>query len=332
MRVLWQLVRPLTSVLVLLHGLLAWALVATELPGLLPFVSAALLLPCWYAHAVAVNDLSDVEVDRINLTDSRLATQRPLVNASSTPTRLWGLVAGLTVAMVLSAFLVSRWLTPVAALMAALNCAYSLPPWRWSARGALAQLTLPIGYVWFPAVVGYALAAPPAPPSPAAVGVIAGLAVLFCGRLFCKDIRDERGDRATGKRTFLVRHGLTPTLRLAGALMVAGVVVSATALLLWLGQVVVTLLLVAGATLVLTPWALRRLAAETDLARRLLWVGFVGRLGSAWLFGCLLVVVAERWSSLPGWQVEVLVGLAAAMFGFGLTRFAEEARSGRMEP
>lgn len=331
--VLWQVLRPLTTLLVLLHALLAWLLFAaagTQLtdqaiphPG--QVAAAVLLIATWYAHAVAVNDLSDVEVDRINLVTDQQRSQRPLVNDSSSPARLWTLVAVLSLVQLLLAWPIAGWLVAVTAVMVLLNGVYSLPPFRWSARGALAQLSLPLGYVVYPATIGFALTGT-TPASWPAVTVLAGLAVLFCGRLFLKDIRDETGDRSTGKRTFLVRHGLTPTLVTSGTVMTAGLLLSGAGLSMWLGRASPSLLINAVAMLAVTPWALGRLRRTPSLQRKLLWVGLIGRLATNWLFCCLLLV-SGRASGLPWWQCEVLAGFGIVIFAFGCLRFAEELRT-----
>lgn len=330
-RTLWQVLRPMTTLLVLLHVALAWALF-TGGDSPVPPVGAALaalgLVAAWYAHAVAVNDLSDVEVDRINLATASQRRDRPLLNASTTPRLLWGLVVALSVVQLVLAWLVAWWLVPVTAVMVVLNGVYSLPPFRLSARGAVAQVCLPIGYVVFPSLVSLGLATgggPVAPPGGVAVPglVLLGLAVVFCGRLFAKDIRDEVGDRATGKRTFLVRHGLAVTLRVCGVVMLSGVVISGVALSVWLARPSPTLGLAAVACGVAVPWGLRSLWRSTVLDQRLLWTGFVGRVATGWLFCCLVLVAADAYGVVV-WQAELLAGLGLVVFGFGCVRFLEE--------
>jgi len=341
-RVLWQVLRPMTTLLVLLHAALAWALFTTPggladaaagstpvpVPELGRVLAALGTVAAWYAHAVAVNDLSDVEVDRINLTTEEQRRGRPLVNSSASPRRLWWLVAALSVVQLGLAWLVAGWLVPVAAVMVVLNGVYSLPPCRLSARGAVAQVCLPLGYVVHPSVVALALATGDdgvAPPGGVVVPglVMAGLAVLFCGRLFGKDIRDEVGDRATGKRTFLVRHGLLVTLRVCGVVVLAGVLLSGTALSVWLARPSPALGVAAAACAVAVPWGLRSLWRAAGLDRRLLWTGFVGRVATGWLFCCLLLVIA-RTQRMADWQAELLAGLGLVVFGFGCLRFLEE--------
>lgn len=329
-RVLWQVLRPMTTLLVLLHAALAWTLFtagAESWPGVAQVAASLGLIAGWYAHAVAVNDLSDVEVDRINLTTEEQRRGRPLVNASTSPRRLWWLVGALSVAQLVLAWLVTGWLVPVAAVMVLLNAVYSLPPWRLSGRGAVAQVCLPIGYVVYPSVVALALASPAGqePAGGLAVPslVMAGLAVLFCGRLFGKDIRDEVGDRATGKRTFLVRHGLLVTLRMCGAVMAVGVVLSSVAASMWLARPSPALAVAALGCAVAVPWGLRSLWRATDLDRRLLWTGFVGRAATGWLFCCLVLVVAQAYG-VVAWQAELLAVFGLVVFGFGCVRFLEE--------
>ena len=335
--VLWQVLRPLTTLLVLLHVALAWALFTTpvtgtgvsgSMPGVLPVLAALGLVAGWYAHAVAVNDLSDVEVDRINLATEEQRRGRPLVNASASPARLWWLVGVLSVVQLVLAWLVTWWLVPAAAAMVLLNGVYSLRPFRLSARGAIAQICLPIGYVVYPSIVALALATGGEPVAPAGgllvpSLVMAGLAVVFCGRLFGKDIRDEIGDRTTGKRTFLVRHGLLTTLRVWAAVMLAGVLLSGLALSVWLARPSPVLAAAALGCAVAAPWGLRSLWRATELDRRLLWTGFVGRVATGWLFSCLVLVVARAYG-VVAWQAEMLAGLGLVVFGFGCVRFLEE--------
>ena len=76
--VLWQVLRPLSTLLVLLHAVLGWLLVTAGAPPHPVHVVAAVgLIGTWYGHAAAVNDLSDVETDRINLVTDQQRSLRP---------------------------------------------------------------------------------------------------------------------------------------------------------------------------------------------------------------------------------------------------------------
>ncbi len=240
---------------------------------------------------------------------------------------MWWVVVGLTAAQVVLAALISGWLLVVAVVMIGLNLAYSLPPIRLSARGGLAQVALPLGYVGYPAAIGAGVAS-----THGVVRidgniplVLVGMAILFGGRLLLKDVRDEVGDRTTGKRTFLVRHGLRLTVMWSGAALGIRLATSAVGHGLWLSRWSPVLLLTAVGVAVAVPAALRRVLTESPLDRQLLAIGLVGRLATTWLFCCLLVGTATV-LDLPVWQAEVLAGLGLATFALGCLRFAEELR------
>jgi 4-hydroxybenzoate polyprenyltransferase len=148
-----------------------------------------------------------------------------------------------------TAFVVSPWAGLGAGAMLALNAVYSLPPTRLSGRGGLAQLLLPLEYCAFPALLMALVAAPSAVTDgprggvpPDSVGqpgwriywlMVASMYVIFVGRVFLKDIRDELGDRATGKRTFTVRHGRHAAIICSALTTVIGTV--ALSLIMFLG-------------------------------------------------------------------------------------------------
>ena len=102
----------------------------------------------------------------------------------------------------------------------ALNAAYSVPPVRLAARGALASLLLPLGYVAVPFFVGVLTVQSSV--DGRQLAILGGLYVAFIGRIMLKDFRDVRGDEQYGKRTFLLRHGRVATCRASAACWVAG--------------------------------------------------------------------------------------------------------------
>lgn len=316
--VLWQLIRPMTMILILFQGAFAWAVLDARAPAAGPTVIAVFALLCWYAHAVAVNDLSDVATDRINLSHSPARARRPLLNQSAGHLDLVIISTVLAIAMVTLSAAISLPLAGVALAVLGLDYAYSMPPVRLSGRGGLAQLVLPLGYVVVPATYAWTIAGQP-PVTAATVAALAGLYVLFAGRLLLKDLRDVIGDAATGKRTFVLRHGETPTLTAAGSIMIIGIGVMVLALP-WRPALDAAALLAAPALLL----GLRSLHRESALERKLLWTGMIGRVGSGWLFCCLVSLAAH--ATMINWQAELLTVLAATMFAFGCCRFVEELR------
>ena len=169
------------------------------------------------AFAVAVNDLSDLAIDRVNLpTDP----SRPLASgaASAREMRAVALVSG--VVAVAGSATIGRLSVAVTGAGLALALAYSLPPLQLSKRGVVAPLVLPFAFVAVPFLTGILAAGSVV--TAADLALLGGLYLGFVGRILLKDFRDVRGDALLGKRTFLVRHGRVPTCRLSSVLWVLG--------------------------------------------------------------------------------------------------------------
>ena len=169
------------------------------------------------AFAVAVNDLSDLAIDRVNLpTDP----SRPLASgaASTREMRAVALVSG--VVAVAGSATIGRLSVAVTGAGLALALAYSLPPLQLSKRGVVAPLVLPFAFVAVPFLTGILAAGSVV--TAADLALLVGLYLGFVGRILLKDFRDVRGDALLGKRTFLVRHGRVPTCRLSSVLWVLG--------------------------------------------------------------------------------------------------------------
>jgi len=169
------------------------------------------------AFAVAVNDLSDLAIDRVNLpTDP----SRPLASgaASTREMRAVALVSG--VVAVAGSATIGRLSVAVTGAGLALALAYSLPPLQLSKRGVVAPLVLPFAFVAVPFLTGILAAGSVV--TAAELALLGGLYLGFVGRILLKDFRDVRGDALLGKRTFLVRHGRVPTCRLSSVLWVLG--------------------------------------------------------------------------------------------------------------
>jgi 4-hydroxybenzoate polyprenyltransferase len=178
-----------------------------------------LVVAAFLVAAVAVNDLSDEAIDRVNLGGDR---RRPLV-AGTAGRRDLAVVAAVAAT---TALLVATTLSWTAAAVTAaglgLVVVYSVPPFRVCNRGVLAPLLLPAGYVGVPFVLGLTAARPSV--HTADVVLLGGLYLGFIGRIVLKDFRDVRGDALYGKRTFLVRHGRAWTCAFSGVCWVAGLV------------------------------------------------------------------------------------------------------------
>jgi geranylgeranylglycerol-phosphate geranylgeranyltransferase len=164
-----------------------------------------------------LNQLTDLEVDRIN------KPERPLVTGEAQPREAWAL----TWALYALALVPTWWIVVpkesgfVARLLAPLpshqcfflflagfvfTLVYSLPSFgRTKARGLLANLTIAIPRGCLLKVAGWTLVASAASLEPWVIGALFGL-FLF-GASSTKDFSDAEGDRAGGCMTLPVKYG-----------------------------------------------------------------------------------------------------------------------------
>lgn len=181
------------------------------------FVLVPLCLACGYITATCLNDISDVEIDRINHAGRK---GRPLVTGEATSADLV-VIAFLTAALALLVALplgVAGLLLATSSIMIA--AAYSLPPLRLSHHPVVTPLLLTWAYVGVP--YGFGLVALGQAPSAADVQFVAALAALFAGRILLKDFRDRHGDARFGKRTLLLLRGKTFTCGLCLVAVLTG--------------------------------------------------------------------------------------------------------------
>ncbi len=266
---------------------------------------------------VAVNDLADERVDRLNLSGD---PRRPLVTGAATRRDL-ATIAVVAAAVALAG---SGWLgvAPLTVTAAGLlvGIGYSMPPVRLAARGAVAALVLPACYVAVPYLTGYT--ATGAPVRPATVFTLVGLYCGFVGRLLLKDFRDVRGDAMFGKRTFLVRHGRRATCATSALAWIVGTVLlaaSSTGTTFDATTVALT-----AATLVLLAVLSRDAGPRRD-ERVIAALAVLGR-------GVLLELAADlgmrqaHWA--PLWSAAVLLALALVSGGAALDLLRHGPRSG----
>lgn len=166
------------------------------------------------AAAAALNDLADLLADTVNGRDTR-----PLVTGQATndDVRLV-ILAGLAVVAVAQLAIPQPNGILVSALGAALGAASATEPIALQRRGFVGPAALAVCYFLLPIALVHGLGTLP---------TLAPFALLGAAVLAHKDVRDEAGDRAAGKRTPVVRYGARTTAWLALMLAIAG-----TALLL----------------------------------------------------------------------------------------------------
>lgn len=192
--------------------LLPFFLLAPALHGQLQsfrwsYLAGTIALCGSYVVATCLNDVFDLEIDRINHAH---AVDRPLVSGAATPRRLIAVAIVSAAVALIAGAVIGPLATACVAASLLLNIAYSVPPVRLCARALAAPLMLAFAYVVLPYVVG--LAASGLIPAWFDVRVGASFVVLFIGRMLLKDFRDRRGDAAFGKRTFLLSYGKPATL------------------------------------------------------------------------------------------------------------------------
>jgi 4-hydroxybenzoate polyprenyltransferase len=217
LRVIAMLLRPPVALVLFLFATLGavHADPAAAFPAHAGLV--ALIVGAWFVNATALNDLADEAIDRVNLPRAR---GRPLVSGVVTRAGLLRFGAGAGAVALAAGFALDGRVGLVVAAGLAANAAYSLPPLRLAARGGVAPLLLPLGYVGLPYLTG-AWGAGASLNREDAI-LLAGMYVTFSGRILLKDFRDVIGDERYGKWTFLVRHGRVPTCLLSAAGWAAG--------------------------------------------------------------------------------------------------------------
>ena len=181
------------------------------------YAAGVLALCCSYVVATCLNDVFDLDVDRINHPQAR---DRPLVTGAATMRQMMSVALIAAAVALIAGGAVGLFGVALVAVSLLLNVAYSVPPVRLCARALAAPLVLAFAYVALPYGIG--LAAAGTSPDLFDVRVVACFAVLFVGRMLLKDFRDRRGDAAFGKRTFLLAYGKRWTLVVTLICIVAG--------------------------------------------------------------------------------------------------------------
>ena len=265
---------------------------------ILPIVTISL----WYIFSTSVNDLADEEIDKINLKGYK---ERPLANKQVSRNYLLRLAVAAAASALAVATVISIQAAMITACAILLSYIYSCRPIRLSARGILAPVCLPIGYILFPLfLVGFTnhahftrnfwlLAA--------------GLYVSFIGRIILKDFRDVIGDRKFGKRTFIVRHGAAATCLISAVAWVIGDGVISYRFRHWPLFIVLSQFFMAAIL-----YVLNRLSQEKQLDRQIKSVGLVGRLGN----GIALLLLAILYAELNGTRIATVNLLVVSLAVF----------------
>jgi 4-hydroxybenzoate polyprenyltransferase len=204
----WVLSRPFT-LLAPLVGYLSAGSIAYKVnppePGhglavAFNIVLGSLVAASLNAASNALNQIYDLEIDRVNKPD------RPLPAGRLTLREAWIFsIVCYVLTILLSAYVNTEFLV-IVVFTAFLTYAYSGPPFRTKRFGILANLTIAIPRGCLLKVAGWSAVATVLDPEPWWIGMIFGLYVL--GSATTKDYSDIEGDRAYGCKTLPIRFGI----------------------------------------------------------------------------------------------------------------------------
>lgn len=185
-----------------------------SLPVLLPLVLGSLMAATLNAASNAINQIYDLEIDRIN------KPKRPLPSGRLTTGQAWGFTAvtyavALTLAYLATPPGAARHECFVIVVIAALlTYVYSGPPLRTKRHWFFANLTIAIPRGLLLKVAGWSAVGTVMKLEPWYIGAIFGSFLL--GSASTKDFADMEGDRAQGCITIPIKFGVR-----RGALMIA---------------------------------------------------------------------------------------------------------------
>ena len=267
-------------------------------------VFATIALAASYVTATTLNDVADVDIDRLNRPRDR---GRPLVTGDATIGELLRTSHVAAVIAGLAAVPLGRVGLAIVGTSLLVSYAYSTGPIRLSRRMVLAPLALSVAYVVVPYALGVSLTN--ASWDRRDAPMVVGLFVLFLARIVLKDFRDRLGDAAFGKPTLLLRLGKDTTC----AVSVAGAAAGAGVLIAGLGAPppVAGLL---GLYALGIEWMLLRLRRTVDPRLEQVAIGIAARAGNGLLVSVLAWLVLGT-SGASGQEATAFLAALAAVFG-----------------
>lgn len=192
---------------------------APDGPTVVAIALGALMAALLNVASNAVNQIFDLEVDRINKPD------RPLPSGEMSIREAWIVTVAAYAASLAVAALVNGMLLAIVALTALLTYAYSGPPFRTKRHWAMANVTIatPRGFLlplagWIAVRGGEGFAGEALPRDAWIVAAASGLFVL--GAASTKDFADIPGDRAGGCITLPIRIGVPAAARAVAPFLV----------------------------------------------------------------------------------------------------------------
>ena len=167
---------------------------------LLSILLGALAAASLNAASNAINQIYDLEIDRIN------KPARPLPSGRLSLKQAWNFTLICYALTFFLAFLVNMAFVVIVLLTTLITYAYSGPPFRTKRFGVLANFTIAIPRGCLLVVAGWSAVASPLDLEPWLVGLVMGLYIL--GAATTKDFSDMEGDRRYGCMTLPIRYGI----------------------------------------------------------------------------------------------------------------------------
>ncbi len=173
---------------------------------ILRILAGAVLAAALNAFSNGLNQICDLEIDRIN------KPHRMLPSGRISMPEAWGL----SLVFLVVALLLAIWINYQCFLVvlggALGTCLYSAPPFRTKSRGIWANLTIAVVRGTLLPVAGWSTVKHVLQPEPWVLGAILG--VYFLGAVTTKDFSDVEGDRRGGCRTLPVIYGVHRSIRI----------------------------------------------------------------------------------------------------------------------
>lgn len=238
------------------------------------------MLATQYMSATAFNDVSDFEIDKLNIPKDN---SRPLMTMNISKKQLTIFAYSFLITSIILSLLISPIYIFYALSGIFLSVFYSIKPFAISHRGILASLWLPLSYVVLSFVGGASINGGL---NSFSIKILIALYISFIGRIILKDFRDVVGDKKFGKKTFLVRHGAKLTCLVASSAWLIGDLVLSISL--WSKFKLQVVLI--QCVFVLIIYSLYLLSKEPRLKNQLIIIKFIGATSNITLIGLLTVL------------------------------------------
>lgn len=195
-----ELSRPWNGIVMFMMTLIGIFFITTTFPLILSFLAAISFLIIYMA-GTTLNDISDFEIDKINM------PYRPLQSGRINKKESWIFSGILYSISLFTAFLLSFSFLLIVVLFAIISFLYSMPPILLSRKSFIGNLTLAIVSILVPVYGGSVLASDSFTMPQTFWYNFLSLTLLFAFVVIVKDFKDIFGDKKEGKKTFAVHVG-----------------------------------------------------------------------------------------------------------------------------